>query len=379
MKEIKDNPSHGLPPPLSQYHEILMEIGDALKEKFAGEIVEIQNSTAGVSPKDKKFLNALRRIKEAVSTATGGGPGAGSGTPALLPDEWVSIPPEENGAVNGSPIPLMSINLKTGKYKQQTGLGNAPLYMTIVDYTATFPAGQSTTFSIDSLFPEPFLLPNYHYMGLDPKSYWADQTNNVVGQFGAPLTRGNGMTYQFNVWQDENGLRGYVNSGGLTQPHIQVRFVIRILYYRADIAPIIHQGYITINNPNFDPAIAYPAGTWVNHQNRGYVSNKPTGPGVMDKDDWYMEPDSGNVGNTFSAFNSFIVRNGYGWYPTVDAVLTQADSEALSDPSLDENVAGVWNRLAGWPGPGRWKVYFLADGTQIYIPAPEPELYLEAA
>ena len=153
----------------------------------------------------------------------------------------------------------------------------------------------------------------------------------------------------------------------------QVRFVIRVLYYRTDVAPIIHQGYITINNPNFDPSVPYPAGFWVNHQNRGYVSNKVTGPGAMEKDDWDMEPDSGNAGNTFSAFNSFIVRNGYGWYPAADTVLTGADSIALGDPALEGNVVGVWNRLSGWPGPGRWKVYFLADGTQIYIPAPEWE------
>jgi hypothetical protein len=75
---IPDDPSDGLPPPKSQYHKMLYDIGDALVEAFGGDITEIPSGkVAGVSPADQKFLNALRRIKQAVQTAQSGGGGGG--------------------------------------------------------------------------------------------------------------------------------------------------------------------------------------------------------------------------------------------------------------------------------------------------------------
>ena len=71
---IKDDPHDGLPPPKSQYHGMLLDIGNALASSFGGYIDEMPNGmVAGVSPADQKFLNALRRIKQAIATASGGG------------------------------------------------------------------------------------------------------------------------------------------------------------------------------------------------------------------------------------------------------------------------------------------------------------------
>jgi hypothetical protein len=70
---IKFNPHDGLPPPDSQYLEMLKKIGDAIAEVFGGMIDEIpDHRIQGVPPKDQKFINALRRIKQAFETATGG-------------------------------------------------------------------------------------------------------------------------------------------------------------------------------------------------------------------------------------------------------------------------------------------------------------------
>jgi hypothetical protein len=54
-----------------------MEIGSVFRDKFSGKITEIVNSRIGVSPKDQKFLNALRRIKQAIETSAAGGGGGG--------------------------------------------------------------------------------------------------------------------------------------------------------------------------------------------------------------------------------------------------------------------------------------------------------------
>jgi hypothetical protein len=67
---ISDDPHNGLPPPKSQYHKILFDIADSFAEVFGGRIKEIPNGdVAGVSSTDQKFLNALRRIRQAIRTA----------------------------------------------------------------------------------------------------------------------------------------------------------------------------------------------------------------------------------------------------------------------------------------------------------------------
>lgn len=126
---------------------------------------------------------------------------------------------------------------------------------------------------------------------------------------------------------------------------------------------------MTINNPTYLQNRAYPAGFGVNYEGRGYsaINDIPFPAGAFDPTKWAPEPNSGNVGDNFTAFNSFIVRDGFGWFRHEDGILTQAAADACAANNEALALSLGWHKLYGWAGSGKWQViYDKNDGYRQY-------------